>query len=122
MLAGERIDLPSTFSNTQHQYWCWEYPLGKVLDLLSFLCPGILSFWVINGVFFLSSGSLPRLCEAVMGLLYLFLQNWSRWSELNRQPTVYDTVALPIELHRPDNLSWSEIGELNPRLKLGKLT
>ena len=31
-------------------------------------------------------------------------QNWSRWSELNRQPTVYDTVALPIELHRRGEL------------------
>lgn len=28
-------------------------------------------------------------------------KNWSRWSGLNRRPTVYETVALPAELHRP---------------------
>ena len=28
-------------------------------------------------------------------------ENWSRWSGLNRRPTVYETVALPAELHRP---------------------
>src|SRR5438552_3892695 len=27
-------------------------------------------------------------------------KNWSRWSGSNRRPTVYETVALPAELHR----------------------
>lgn len=26
--------------------------------------------------------------------------SWSRWSDSNRRPTVYDTAALPAELHR----------------------
>lgn len=28
----------------------------------------------------------------------------SLWSGLNRRPTVYDTVALPTELHRQDRI------------------
>ncbi len=29
-------------------------------------------------------------------------KNWSRWSGSNRRPTVYETVALPTELHRQE--------------------
>ena len=34
---------------------------------------------------------------------------WSRWSESNRQPMVYDTIALPIELHRQNYLPTKKI-------------
>ncbi len=26
---------------------------------------------------------------------------WSRWSDLNRRPIDYESIALPTELHRP---------------------
>src|SRR6266404_3965692 len=32
-------------------------------------------------------------------------ESWSRWSGSNRRPTVYETVALPAELHRPENVA-----------------
>lgn len=31
-----------------------------------------------------------------------FIYDWSREWDLNPQPTVYDTVALPVELSRPN--------------------
>src|SRR5207237_30750 len=30
----------------------------------------------------------------------VFMVYWSRWSDLNRRPTLYKSVALPTELHR----------------------
>ena len=41
------------------------------------------------------------LCQGTRDLTYHdFIANWSRLSDLNRPPAVYDTAALPDELSR----------------------
>src|SRR5205823_2736183 len=45
-------------------------------------------------------------------------RGWSRWPGLNRRPTVYETVALPAELHRRGAAKITSVGIRLKRLNI----
>jgi hypothetical protein len=64
-----------------------------------------------------------RACKATLPVSFCYLKEWSQWPGLNRRPTVYETVALPLSyIGVRCRAQWAAPGSCTPQPPEGHVT